>query len=202
MVYRSTDRTERSSAFVTVSVEVQRLETVLEAWTAMETLARFGQTSTHLLQTYYIQGSEQLPARQTHHDRHCYQRDRDIAFTLIDFRRIDVVQYLSFWWERIFSRLRMASVADARFRQQRQWRMVRAVRRRYKDVSQTSFAIMVDVWPAVFSSGTPIAFRASVSCCSPMAVSGCLHAVLLFRWFQPDDDDLLIRFAKRHNAQG
>lgn len=47
-------RTELSAvaAFVTVSVEVQRLET--SSWkpgTAMETLARFGQTSAHLLQT-------------------------------------------------------------------------------------------------------------------------------------------------------
>ncbi len=165
MVYRSTDRLSAVAAFVTVSVEVQRLETVWKPGTAMETLARFGQTSTHCCKRSYIQGSEQLPARQTHQIVTVHQRDRDIAFTLIDFRRLTLFQYLSFWWERIFSRLRWHRSPDARFRQQRQWRMVRAYVADHKDVSQTSFAIMVDVCQPFLSSGTPIAFRASVSCC-------------------------------------
>ena len=80
-------------------------------------------------------------------------------------------QYLSFWWERIFSRLRMASVAR------------RAVPtaatmedgpRCTSPIIKTSVRRVSPLWSTsgqpFLSSGTPIAFRASVSCCSPMAV--------------------------------
>ncbi len=67
-------RTELSAvaAFVTVSVEVQRLETVLEAlgpqWRRWRGSGRHPHTC---CKRSYIRGSERLPARQTHHDRHC-----------------------------------------------------------------------------------------------------------------------------------
>ncbi len=143
---------------------MQRLERFWKPGTAMDTLARFGQTSTTCCKRSYIQGSVRLPGRQTLTIVAIHQGDRDIAFALIDFAGLTLFQYLSFWWERIFSRLGWHRSPDARFRQQRQWRMVPLYVADHKDVSQTSFAIMVDSGQPFLSSGTPIAFRASVSC--------------------------------------
>src|SRR5699024_1111634 len=87
-------RTELSAvaAFVTVRVEVQRLETVLEAWDRNGDVGAV-RADIHTLAanvvTFEAASGFLRDKRITIVTVH--QRDRDIAFTLIDFRRIDVV---------------------------------------------------------------------------------------------------------------
>ena len=206
-VWFTVPRTELSAvaAFVTVSVEVQRLETVLEAWDRNGDVGAV-RADIHALAanvvTFKAASSFLRDKRITIVTVH--QRDRDIAFTLIDFRRIDVVPvFIVLVGTDIFPTKdgigRPTRGSDSS--DNGGWSALYVAD--HKDVSQTSFAIMVDVWPAVFVQRHAHRIQGfSILLFTNGGDQAVYMQCYCFVGFNRTTTTFLIRFAKRHNAQG
>ena len=133
-----------------------------------------------------------------------HQSDRDIAFTLIDFRRIDVIPvFIVLVGTDIFPTQdgigRPTRGSDSS--DNGGWSALYVAD--HKDVTQTRFAIMVDVWPAVFVQRHAHRIQGfSILLFTNGGDQAVYMQCYCFVGFYRTATTFLIRFAKRHNAQG